>query len=401
MLRQLHARLTRAFATTSRTHNRFFQLVTLLLVFLILGVQSGAWVVLLADLTAATGMSPAQLGLALTGMSGAGIVSLLLGGQLTDEGPRRPMLVLALLGTAGFFLALSVVTTYTWVIAVFLTGGLFLSLYDLTANTLGGDYEHQHRRPVLTFFHAAWSFGAALGALQSGVALAAGVAYTGLFRWLTGLLLLVGLLAVIAPLPHQARDEHATPGRVKQRVLANRGVLVAALLVVFTFSTDAGLEGYVSLYLRELIGSGALLGGLSVSVLYGAAVLGRLTSGVAIRRFGEGHVLATSGILVCIGLTLVTAFTATPPVVLGLLLIGLALSPVAPIAYSLAARSAPGRVGQATSAVTFFGYSAFLLVPVVVGAVAEASSIRTAFRLLFFTGLGILVLSRLVSPEEP
>jgi MFS family permease len=77
------------------------------------------------------------------------------------------------------------------------------------------------------------------------------------------------------------------------------------------------------------------------------------------------------------------------------------LSPVAPIAYSLAARSAPGRVGQAASAVTVFGYSAFLLVPVVVGAVAEASSIRTAFRLLFLTGLGILVLSRLVSQEEP
>ena len=390
-MQNLRVRLSRRYATTSSEPFQKQQFFVCLTIFFALGLQSGMWVVLLADLSEAVNISPGQLGIALTSTAGAGIVSLLFGGSLTDTFARRVILTFSLLGTAVFFFTLSSVNTYTQLLATFVLGGLTFSFFDLIANTIGGDFEQQHHKHRLTFFHAGWSFGAALGALISGIALEAGIAYTTLFIYLAGFLSIIGCLGVFAPLPRQV---HVDRKRASGRVLAIRGVLLAALLVVSTFSVDASLEGYISLYLRKLVGSGALLGGISVALLYSAAVVGRLVSGAAIQRFGERRVIFMSGGLTIVALLLVTLFTSTLPVALGLLIIGLALSPLAPIAYSQAARAVPGRGGQAASAITIFGYSAFLVAPLIIGGVAELSSLRISFSLLFLSSLGIVTVAR-------
>ena len=390
-MQNLCARLSRFYAIRSSEPYQKQHFFTCLATFFVLGLQSGMWIVLLADLADAVSISPGQLGVALTSTAGAGMVSLFFGGKLTDLFARRIILTSSLVGTAAFFFMLSAVDTYAQLLAVFIFGGLVISFFDLIANTVGGDFEQQHHKHRLTFFHAGWSFGAALGALLSGVALATGIAYTTLFIWLAGFLLFVGCLSLIVPLPKQVREEET---QASGRVLGVRGVWLAALLVVSSFSIDAGLEGYVSLYLRRLIGSGALLGGVSIALLYGAAVIGRLMSGMAIQRFGVRRVVFMSGGLTLVALLLITLFTSTLPVALGLLLIGLALSPLAPIAYSQAAKAAPGRGGQAASAVTLFGYGAFLMTPLIVGGVAELASLRVAFALLFLSGLGIIGVAR-------
>lgn len=397
-MQNLRIRLLRFYATVSSHSYQKQQFFSCLAIFFVLGLQSGAWTVLLADLAEAANANPARLGVALTSISAAGITSLIFGGRLTDVLTRRTILVLSLIGSAMFFAMLSAVSTYTQLLAAFIFGGLVISFFDLIANAIGGDFEQQHGKARLTFFHAGWSFGAALGALASGVALAVEISYSALFVRLAGLLVFAGLLSIIAPFPKQVREREAS-AQTSGRVLSIRGVLLAALLVVSTFSIDAGLEGYISLYLRQLIGSGALLGGISVALLYSAAVVGRLVSGAAIGRFGERHVILVSGVLTLVALLLITLFTSTLPVAIGLLIIGLALSPLAPIAYSQAARAVPGRGGQAASAVTIFGYSAFLIAPLIIGGVAELASLRTAFMLLFVSGFGIVAVSRATKPS--
>ena len=397
-MQHLRVRLSRYYAAASSHPYQKQQFLSCLAVFFILGLQSGAWTVLLADLASATDTSPGRLGVALTSTAGAGIVSLFFGGRLTDLFSRRTILVLALIGSALFFMVLSVVATYTQLLVTFIFGGLAISFFDLMANAIGGDFEQQHGEARLTFFHAGWSFGAALGALSSGLALAVGITYVTFFVGLASLLFLVGFLSMFIPLPQQVKEGEAST-QSSGRVLGVRGVLLAALLVVSSFSIDAGLEGYVSLYLRQLIGSGALLGGVSIALLYSAAVIGRLVSGAAIGRFGERRIILTSGLLTLVALLLITLFTSTLSVAIGLFVIGLALSPLAPIAYSQAARAVPGRGGQAASAVTIFGYSAFLVAPLVIGGVAELTSLRVAFMLLFLSGLGIIGVARATAPK--
>src|SRR5689334_6655124 len=73
----------------------------------------------------------------------------------------------------------------------------------------------------------------------------------------------------------------------------------------------------------------------------------------------------------------------------GLLLVGFAIAPVAPTTLSLAGRSAPGRSGQAVATATAAGYGAFILGPLTIGLLAQATGLRPALGLLVLTSLGL------------
>ena len=68
------------------------------------------------------------------------------------------------------------------------------------------------------------------------------------------------------------------PARRRLRRLAARapGVAVAVTLVTLCFFGDGVLEGYVALYLRDLLGAGALLTGVGLALFHGASLAGRL-----------------------------------------------------------------------------------------------------------------------------
>ena len=78
------------------------------------------------------------------------------------------------------------------------------------------------------------------------------------------------------------------------------------------------------------------------------------------------------------------------------MLVGASLAPVVPTALSVAGRADPRRAGAAVSLVTTVGYSAFVLGPPLVGALADATSLRTALvPVVVTTALLALVARRL------
>jgi len=69
-------------------------------------------------------------------------------------------------------------------------------------------------------------------------------------------------------------------------------------------------------------------------------------------------------------------------------LVGIAAAPVAPVVFSPTARAVPGAGGRAISLVTVSGYMAFTVGPLLFGAVADVSYLRTSLLLSVTFGLG-------------
>lgn len=366
-----------------------------------LGFHVGVWTVLLADMIAALDMSPRTTGTALSVLAAAGIVTLIAGGHVADRIGHRAILIAGVGGTGGFFLLLAQVDTVTGLMLVFAIGGATAGCYDLAVNTLGGDFERNHHVQMMTTFHAGFSFGAAAGALGAGLALSGGFSYQTTLVFTGAMLLLLATGAVFTPLaappPVPPSGQSRTP--VPRVRLLSTGVIFAATIVVFAFLTDAALEGYVSYYLRTLLGSGPLLGASGIAAYYLAVAFGRLASTVVLRWIGERSLLMGAGLAAAVGLLIAISTGSAPVATTGLLLVGIALSPVAPIAFSLAARSSPGREARAVSMVTIAAYGVFLAGPVVIGALATATSLRIAW-LLPIAGLGALALLAWRAPAD-
>jgi MFS family permease len=133
-------------------------------------------------------------------------------------------------------------------------------------------------------------------------------------------------------------------------------VLFAIALISVTFFGDGALESFLSTYLR---------------------------------RFGERKAVQAAGLLAAAGLLIAVTAPNALGAIGGLLLVGFAVAPVVPTTLSLAGRSAPGRSGQAVATTTAAGYGAFIVSPLGIGLLAQATSLRLALALLIVTSLGI------------
>ena len=146
-------------------------------------------------------------------------------------------------------------------------------------------------------------------------------------------------------------------------------------------------------YLRRTLELSALLGGSGVAVFFGAMAVGRLGAALVIARLGNRRTIMGAGLLAAGGMTLALATREPLLVVAGFLVVGLALSAVVPIAFSVAGDIAPERAGAAISVVTTLGYGGFLLGPVIVGGLAEVIGLRAALGIIAVSGLLIFTLA--------
>jgi MFS family permease len=401
VLQMLLAVLRSIHASLSRTHQPRFHFWSIIVIYAALGLYIGVWAVLIADLTNAFKLSPVQLGIALSCSPCTGIVLLALGSFFADRVARRHILLLGLGGLSLFFIMLSTISQYWLLLLTLLYGGMVGSCYDLAINTLGGDYERFYARRVMTLFNAAASGGAALGAMGSAVALAAGINFRSVYVAMGITFLLLAGAAILLPLPSgsatPATKNAATPTESPISVLAlllMPVVLLATTLNSLAFFTDGALEGYTSVYLRNLLGSGALLGGVGIAILYLTGMIGRFISTFTLQRYRERAVITFAATLVMLGMALTLATASASLAVIGLLLVGLGESPIVPTAFSLAAQAGPQLGARAVAIVTAFGYSIFLITPLVIGFVASLTSLRLSLLLTIVTSMSIIIVAQ-------
>ncbi len=362
------------------------------------GLFWGCFAVLLADLSGALGLSPGPLGVALFVGAAASIVAMALLGRASDRLGRRRFLAISGAVFGAGIAGLSVANGYPALLAVFAVLYASSGLFDVGINAAAVDLERAAGRRFMSVLHAAFSAGGAVGALSSGALLSAGADYRLVYL---GVLIPLGavILALAATrFPPQGESPENDQAE-RPELYRNLPLLLIALIATLALLSEGEMEHWSGVYLRNTLGLSALLGGSGVAVFYGSMAVGRLGAAFVIGRLGNRPTLLVAGLLTAGGMALALATREPLLVVAGFLVVGLALSAVVPIAFSVAGDLAPERAGAAISVVTTLGYGGFLLGPVIVGGLAEVIGLRAALGIIALSGLLILALTlRLKAP---
>lgn len=148
-----------------------------------------------------------------------------------------------------------------------------------------------------------------------------------------------------------------------------------------------------AIYTNTVVGSTKAFSALAMGSFATAMTLGRLFGDRLIDRLGKHTILVSSCCLAIGGLALVLGWVSAVTALAGFFLVGLGLSNVVPLTYSIAG-NIPGIDPTAGIAVaSTIGYSGFFVGPPVIGYLGDAFGLRLGLcfsLVLFFVALGVI-----------
>jgi len=312
-----------------------------------------------------------------------------------------------------------------WIVlalALFLAGAMD-SITDVAQNSHGLRVQRLYKRSIINSFHAIWSIGAVIGGVMGAAAAALGVplllhltisailfsvAALASYRWLLegpeqtpdGTPAVAEPLAGSIAEPIAASAASPSPATtVKPGGAAWRYATLLALVVIAAGGAiveDAG-SSWSAIYLSDSLGASAFVAGLGFISLQGMQFVGRLLGDRMVDRFGQRAIARLGGALVLVGMGAALAFPSIPGTIVGFGLAGFGVATLIPGAMQ-AADELPGfKPGAGLTIVGWLLRLGFLLSPPIVGAIADASSLRFGLILVPVAGLLVLIFARVLS----
>lgn len=351
-----------------------------------------------ASLGAAIAAMP--LGSLVAGLSAAVLMRRFGSGRVATAG--LVVLALAVLGAG-------LAPAWPLLAAAFLVAGALDAVVDVTQNAHGLRVQRLYRRSILNGFHGLWSVGAVAGGLLGSAAAGLGVPLGLHLGVSTVVFSVVALVTHRFTLPGPDAPEPVEGAEPAAAPVATRRMLVLALTALGVlaacgaFVEDAGAS-WGALYLRSEVGVGAAAAGLGFVALQTAMTVGRLTGDRVVDRFGQRRVVRVGGLLIAVGLGLALAVPSLATTLVGFALAGLGVATLIPAVYH-AADELPGlRQGSGLTVINWLLRIGFLFSPLLIGVLADASSLRVALLTVVVAGVVTTavsgVLRRSVAPSE-
>jgi MFS family permease len=363
--------------------------------FFIQGLTFSSWASRIPDIKAKLGLSNAALGGVLFALPVGQLTGMALSGYLvTKYGSKRVLTIAALLYPSALLLLGLAPSAFllTCSLGVF---GLCGNLYNISVNTQAVGIEALYRRNIIASFHGLWSLGGFTGG-AIGLLIASKTTPFSHYCFITSAALILMLFARKSVLPRDAQKEGAKRSLFTK---PDKAIMVLGMIAFASMICEGTMFDWSSIYFEKVVKAPESLKLLGFVAFMSTMAGGRFVSDFITTRYGTKRTLQASGVTILTGLVLAVSFPILPVATLGFLLVGIGVSSIVPMTYSLAGRSKTIASGVAIASVSTIGFLGFLMGPPLIGFISQGFGMRTAFLLIALLGLSTTVLSKRIRQE--
>jgi len=286
-------------------------------------------------------------------------------------------------------------------VLLFLNGALDANT-DVAQNAQGMGVQRRMGRSIINGLHAMWSLGAALGGLLGGAAIALHLsigAHLGLSTLLFLGLAVAARVLMLGPDTGIDREEQepahdAVPRRRFHipRAAAIVLFMLGLIAIAGAVAEDAAIT-WSSIYMADDLGVDEKLAGYALVSLMVLHFVGRLIGDKVVDRWGNRAVARAGGTLTAVGMGIALAWPTIPGTLIGFAAAGLGVATTIPAAFA-ASDEIPGlKPGTGITMVSWALRLSFLAGPPLVGAIADATSLRVGLLLVPVAGLAVVLLA--------
>jgi len=279
-------------------------------------------------------------------------------------------------------------TAYVWQLVVLLFFfGSARNIFNLSVNAQAVSIQSFYDKSIMVTFHGIWSLagfaGAALGYLM--VSFNVAPSYH---------LLLVGACMIIITMIFYSHAYYEKPVAKSGKSvfsLPDKHLVKFSLICFASMACENTMYDWSGIYFQKVLHASKPAATAAFVVYMVAMTIGRFTGDRLVASAGIKRVLSISGILILTGLLFSVLLPYSYTVYFGYALVGMGVSCVVPLVFSMAGKSQNMNTGQALAAISTVGYLGFLIIPPAVGFIAQAAGLRWAFGIV--AGFGALIIA--------
>jgi MFS family permease len=353
----------------------------LYLIFFTQPIVLGAWLPRIPEVQEKLGLSASELALSLVGAPIGTLLSLLIAGRIGDAlGAKKTMAIFYPIFFVAMLLPFIAPSQFALALALAAVGSS-ISILELGMNVAADEVEKQYKRLVMSKAHGLWSLG-----LMAGTLIGSAAAWKSIAPLIAGLALSVlflpagfyGLkqLDIQKPVPAPATD------KTKRFTMPHPILLGICAFTFGTTLTEGAVADWAAIFMRDAMDAGPGASGLAVTAFTLIVATTRMF-GDRLRDMFPVHRLAM--ILATIGLAGVTVVYFADRYAIALIgfgLIGLGASLAFPLAVSAAANAPGSSSANNVATLSFLALTGFLVGPVSIGFITEATNIRVGLLVL-------------------
>ena len=316
-----------------------------------------------------------QFGVLLLCLGIGAIIAMPITGILSAKRGSKPMVLLGGLSMVVLLPILVVVNSPIILALILFLFGAALGTLDVAMNVHGVEVEQIEKRSLMSNFHAQFSIGGLVGAALMTILLSFGMPLL-LSSIIASSITFFAMILTIKRL--------LIVNSVKQsKFMFPKGVvLLLAIFAAIIFLVEGAVVDWGALLIIDLELTPIKSAGVGYILFSIAMVIARLLGDKIIDIIGEFKVLILGVITTIFGILTILLSTLPLFALCGFMLIGLGVANLVPIFFSAAGRQKIMPAEIAIASVTTTGYAGILLGPVLIGYVAEVTTLSIAFSLL-------------------
>ncbi|CAA0120752.1 Inner membrane protein YbjJ [Mycolicibacterium vanbaalenii] len=348
------------------------------------------------EIKADLGMSNAVYGGAVAGFSAGALLAGLTAAALIRRFTSARVAVVTTVALAVFLTAAALSTSPLLFAAALFVAGACDAVTDVAQNVNGLRLQRNYGRSIINSLHAVWAVGAITGGLMGAGAIALHIPRATHLGVAGVIFCAVVAVAYRHLLRGPDHDDHPSQHRQGRRppgatVYLSLSALVGIAIVGATVE-DSG-SSWATLYLRDSLAAPGPVAAMGYVALVGFMFVGRLIGDGLVDRFGDRAVARAGGLITAAGMGTALAFPTVPGTIAGFAAAGLGVATVVPAAMR-AADELPGlRAGTGLTVLTWLMRVGFLGAPLIVGVIADATSLRIGLLIVPVAGVALVALA--------
>ena len=363
--------------------------------FFVSGFGYTTWASRIPSIQQSLHLNDAQLGAALFAMPIGLMATMPITGRLLSNFSSSRIMIVGAIAFNLMLALLGFTSLYWQFIAILFFFGSSRNLLNLSINTQSVGVQKLYDKSIITTFHGIWSFAGFAGAGTGYIMVYFNVPPT--WHLLT---VSIGMCALaFYAWPNTLHQKPVQQERKPIFSLPDKELLKFALICFSSMACENVMYDWSGIYMQKAVHVSKVTANAAFVVFMIAVTIGRFAGDTLVNKYGIKLVLQYSGILIVAGFALAIALPYTVPAIAGYGLIGFGVSCMVPLVFSVAGKSKSMSGGPAIAAVSTVGYLGFLLVPPIVGFVAQAANLRWSFAFIGLLGLVIVWMTSKIAED--